>query len=110
MISCLLATLLIVGAGYVIAMNWIWTIQNVRNRRRGIQRHYSTMPLVAQVLLVIAVLLSGREQSFWLPPFVFWAIGLADVSLWMLFSFFISQLNRSNLRSGRGDAKAKEKN
>ena len=79
-----LAVLLTAFAAYIIAMNYAYVILSHRNKRRGIDRHHSTVPFVAQILLI----LSDRVLSIVATPLLSrsWllALGLADISLWLL--------------------------
>ena len=49
------------------------------NKRRGIDRHHSTVPLLAQLSLALSGLLSPI-----VPEWVLWTTALADISLWTL--------------------------
>ena len=78
------AVLLTASAAYIIVMNYAYVILSHRNKRRGIDRYHSTVPFVAQILLI----LSDRVLSIVATPLLSrsWllALGLADISLWLL--------------------------
>lgn len=78
------AVLLTGLAACVVVMNYAYVTMSYRNRLRGIDRHYSTVPLAAQILLVVADRASSIASKRVLPwP---WLLGLAlvDISLWFL--------------------------
>ncbi len=49
-----LALVLTLLSAFVIVMNYLCAIANYRNKRRGIERHVSMVPLVPQILLMVA--------------------------------------------------------
>jgi len=75
--------LALLGA-YIVAMNAGCVFVSLRNQRRGIDRHHSTVPLVAQILLGSA----GSISSF-IPHWLLWSVALADISLWSLLYFVV---------------------
>ena len=105
MVLNLLASMLFCAALFVVGMNWSCVFLNFRNRRRGIDKHHSMVPVVAQVLLVIAAQCSRLEQSPWLPTLAFWILGLADISLWMLASLPFVLLYRKYFQPDRDKTK-----
>ncbi len=79
-----LAVLLTGVATCVIVMNYAYVIMSYRNRLRGIDRHHSTVPLVAQILLVLADRVSSITSTRVLPWPWLLSLALVDVSLWFL--------------------------
>jgi hypothetical protein len=70
---------LLFGA-YVAAMNWGCAIVSSMNRRRGIDRYHSTVPLVSVILVAFALLLyPGPHKPVWMV-----AIPLLDIGNWAL--------------------------
>ena len=86
-ITSIILTLL---GGYIVAMNAGCVFVSLRNQRRGIDRHHSTVPLGAQILLGTA----GSLSSF-IPYWLLWSVALADISLWSLFYFLVRLAFRS---------------
>jgi hypothetical protein len=58
-ILCLLAAL------YVLAMNWACVITSLRNKRKGIDRHHSTVPLVSAIPAVLAAATLPQPWGAW---------------------------------------------
>jgi hypothetical protein len=63
----------------IVLMNWWCVIINRRNKKRGIERHYSTIPLVSLPLAALAYLIFPRPNRGWI--FVF---PLLDIANWRL--------------------------
>lgn len=70
---------LVLAALYVTVMNGACAYLSRRNRRQGIAKHHSTIPLVVEILLILAALLSPE-----IPRLPLAIMALADVSLWQL--------------------------
>jgi hypothetical protein len=89
--ACLLA---ILGA-LIIVMNWGCAIVSLANRYRGIDRHHSVVPLVAQILFILADLVSSFASHRILSSRVLFVAGLTDISLlWLLGWPFILLFHR----------------
>lgn len=82
MLLASIAVLLLALAGYVVAMNWMCLYFSYRNVRHGIAKQHSMVPLVSLVLVALAWMLHDPHAMPWLPESSFWAIALADISLW----------------------------
>lgn len=81
-------------------MNWLCAIQSNRNIRRGIERHHSMVPVVAQLLVSIAGLIEWLSGVM-VPASIFWLIALIDLSLLgivYLPIFFIRERLRLRMR------------
>jgi uncharacterized membrane protein len=89
-----LAVLLAVIALSVIVMNYACVIASYRNRLRGIDRHHSTLPLVPQILLVLADRASSIAPARVLPWPWLLGLALADIGLWVLLVALFSVLVR----------------
>ena len=74
-----LAGLLLLLAAYIAAMNWGCVIVSVRNQRKGIDRHHSTIPLVTVLLAGIACPIWPYGSRWWA-----FAIPLADIANWLM--------------------------
>jgi len=75
----LLALVLIGFAGYIAAMNWACVFVSWRNKRRRIDRHHSTVPVVTLALAVGAMQAWPFPSTGW-----FWVVPLIDVGNWTL--------------------------
>lgn len=71
--------LLLLLAAFVVVMNWRCALVSLRNKRRGIDRHHSMVPLVSIVLAALAYLIYPRPDMMWL-----FAIPLLDIANWNL--------------------------
>lgn len=89
-----LAVLLAASAACIIVMNYACVVLSYRNKLRGIDRHHSTVPLVAQILLILSDRVSSVVRAPLLPCAWLLALGLADISLWLLFFSLIAFLLR----------------
>ena len=79
MFLAVVSVVLVYGAPFIVVMNAGAAFYSIRNRRRGIDKHYSLVPLAAQFLLFTAAILSPSVPRWGLV-----AIALADLSLWQL--------------------------
>jgi hypothetical protein len=74
-----IAVILMLMAGYVAVMNWGCVIASEHNRRRGIQKHHSTVPLISLILTALAFEIYPRTPKGWIG-----IIPAADIGNWML--------------------------
>ena len=79
-ISLTIAILLF--AAYIVVMNWGCVIVSTRNKRRGIDRHHSTVPVISFVLVALAFGMYPRPDKMWML-----AIPLLDIANWSLLLF-----------------------
>jgi hypothetical protein len=84
MLSTATVLALLAAALYVVIANWACAYLSLRNSRLGIDKHYSMVPIVPQLLVGIAWLLYDPKVTSWLPGLVFLFIAIADLSLWSL--------------------------
>jgi hypothetical protein len=75
----ILAIMILLLAAYIVAMNWGCVIVSIRNKRRGIDRHHSTVPVVSFILVALAHLIYPRPDKNWM---IF--IPLLDIANWSL--------------------------
>ena len=89
-LSCLATAL----AGYVLLMNWLCVIRSSQNRRRGIDKHYSPVPVVG--LFLCAIAWGARHASgFSFPPRVLiMTLVLVDPTVWSLIALPFFRLRR----------------
>lgn len=77
--------------GVLILVNWSVAFKNLRNRRRGVERHHSSIALVPQIVMLLSVLCfrasPDPRPTAWFP---LW-LSLADIALWLLL-FQLSRL------------------
>lgn len=75
----ILALAILVFAAYIVAMNWGCVIVSMRNKRRGIDRHPSTVPVVSFLLAGVAYAIYPRAEKMWI-----FLVPLLDVTNWSL--------------------------
>jgi hypothetical protein len=75
----IIAIVMLIFALCIVAMNWISVIGNMRNKRRGINRHHSTIPIVSFILVALSYVIYPRPDigSAMIIP-------LLDVANWRL--------------------------
>ena len=89
------AMLLLFLAAALGCVNWYAFFASWRNWRAGIQKHYSSVHLVPQLLAAAAYLLASRVGLSWPPPVGFLMVALLDVSLWQVVTWPVVSLYRS---------------
>lgn len=95
MASALVSVFLVVAASIVVS-NWWLTMKSRRNVRKDIARHHSMVPLVAQILVLMAAIVERRSGAM-IPALLFWTIALSDLSFWVLLSTPVLLLRRRPL-------------
>ena len=75
----ILALIILLFAAYILVMNWACVIVSLRNKRRGIDRHHSTVPVVTLILAALADTIFPRADSRWMLT-----IPLLDIANWSL--------------------------
>ena len=81
-------------AALVVVLNYVWAITSVQNRRRGIKRHVSTVPILVLLFCGIASLLSKNRALPYPPPLLFAALILLDPGLWVLVAVPFAMIRR----------------
>lgn len=79
--------LLVMGAWVIIA-NWIMLCANLRNRRLGIDRHHSFVPLFGPLLVSGGLYLTVGWSAWLVAP---WAADVATLSLVLLVPFLLAR-------------------
>jgi hypothetical protein len=75
----ILAIIVLLLAVYVVAMNWGCVIVSIRNKRRGIDRHHSTVPVISFILAALAHVIYPKADKNWMI-----VIPLLDIANWSL--------------------------
>jgi hypothetical protein len=88
--SLILTIIVLLFAVYIVAMNWGCVIVSLRNKRRGIDRHHSTVPVVSFILVAIAHLIYPKPNKNWM-----FIIPLVDIANWSLLALPIVLFRRS---------------
>ena len=74
-----IAVILMLMAAYVAVMNWGCVIASERNKRKGVRKHHSTVPLISLVLSALAFELYPFSPKGWIG-----IIPAVDIGNWML--------------------------
>jgi hypothetical protein len=76
----ILSSAILLFAAYVAAMNWGCVITTLRNKRRGIDRHHSTVPLFSFLITVLALMFYPRpDKAVWML-----AVPALDIGNWVI--------------------------
>jgi hypothetical protein len=73
------AVILILLAAYITAVNWCCVIVSMRNKRRGIHKHHSTVPLISLILAALAYAVCSFSSKAWIG-----IIPAVDIGNWAL--------------------------
>ena len=74
-----IAIILMFLAGYIVMMNWGCVIVSMLNKRRRIDRHHSTVPLISFLLTAVAFEVYPFMPKGWIG-----IIPAVDIGNWML--------------------------
>jgi hypothetical protein len=86
----ILALIILLFAVYIVAMNWGCVVVSIRNKRRGIDRHHSTVPVVSFILVAFAHLIYPKPDKNWMI-----ALPLVDIANWSLLALPMVLFRRS---------------
>ena len=75
----ILAIVFLLCAAYVVVMNWGCVIVSIQNRKRGIDRHHSTVAFVSLILAALAYVTYPRMDKNWIA-----ILPLVDIANWTL--------------------------
>ena len=75
----ILSIAILVFAAYIVVMNWGCVIFSMRNKRRGIDRQHSTVPIVSFALAALAYLIYPRPDKMWMI-----SVPVLDIANWSL--------------------------
>lgn len=75
----ILSIIFLLSAAYVVVMNCACVIVSVQNRRKGIDRHHSTVALVSLILAALAYAAYPYTHKNWIV-----LLPLADIANWTL--------------------------
>ena len=78
------AVALLILASLSVLGNWANLLADRRNRRRGVPRHVSMVPLLVQLFAGVAAYQLARAAAPWLPLWVPALVALADPAFWEL--------------------------
>ena len=79
LIQIIIAALLILFGAYVAAMNCRCVLVSMKNKRRGIDKHHSTTPIISVVSAGLAYMIYPLQPKAWIS-----VIPLLDIANWIL--------------------------
>lgn len=79
LIRIIIAALLLLFGAYVAIMNWGCVIISMMNKRRGIDRHHSTTPIISVVSAGFAYIVYPLHPKEWIG-----LVPLVDIGNWVL--------------------------
>jgi hypothetical protein len=77
----IVSSVILIFAACTVVLNWACVIASYHFRRQGIKRHVSTVPLLAQLLVVVAAIISSRVTPALIPGWLFGLVAFTDVAL-----------------------------
>ena len=81
MLATVASSIFLVLGACVVALNWSGVIAGYHLKRKGSQRNISLVPLVAQIFVFVAAVISFRAPSSSLPGWLFLLVAIADPAL-----------------------------
>lgn len=75
----ILAIVILVFALSIVALNWSAVIGNMRNKRKGVAYHHSTIPVVSFILVALSYIIYSRQDKG-----LTMIIPLLDIANWRL--------------------------
>jgi hypothetical protein len=91
----ILALMILLLAAYIVVMNWGCVIVSLRNKKRGIDRHHSMVPILSLILAALACLAYPAPEKMWLI-----SVPLLDIANWSLLWLPVG-LIRESMKSRR---------
>ena len=92
-LAILSVLLLALGAMFA-ALNWACIAASHRFHRRGVKRHVSTIPLVPQLCVLTAAIISSHLVHPLLPAWSLWAVAVLEPSLFQVAYYPVFLLRR----------------
>ena len=80
-IRTILSCAVLLLAAYIVVINWTCVIKSYRNKKRGIDRHHSMIPLMSAALAYVASLVFPYSRNEWMIIVPFF-----DPSIWSMLS------------------------
>lgn len=80
-------------------MNWRCVVLSMRNKRNGINKHYSIVPLLSLITCGLAYLICPIEPRVWV-----WAVPVLDPGNWILAVGLPVAVARGAFRGKEGNA------
>jgi hypothetical protein len=78
-IKLIITALIVLFGAYITILNWGCVIGSLMNKRRGIDKHYSTVPIVSIIAAGLAYIIYPLEPKAWV-----WLIPLVNIGNWEL--------------------------
>jgi len=79
LIKIIIAVIILLFGAYIAVMNWGCVLVSMRNKRKGIDKHHSTVPFVSIVSAGLAYMIYPLQPKQWIG-----IIPLVDIGNWIL--------------------------
>ena len=89
----IIAIVILVLALCIVAMNWGAVIGNIRNKRKGVAHHYSTIPIVSFILAALSYIVYPRPDKG-----VALIIPLLDIANWRLLWLPVASIRQARMK------------
>jgi len=89
----IIAIIILVFALCIVAMNWSSVIGNIRNKRRGVNYHHSTVPIVSFILAALSYIVYPRPDKG-----AALIIPLLDIANWRLLWLPIASIRQARAK------------
>jgi hypothetical protein len=75
----IIAVGILLFAAFIAVMNWRCVITTMRNKKRGIDRHHSTVPVASVVLTGLACMVYPGSSKLWML-----SVPMLDIGNWAI--------------------------
>jgi uncharacterized membrane protein len=89
----IIAIVILVFALCIVAMNWSSVIGNMRNKRKGVDRHHSIVPIVSFILAAITYIVYPHQDKG-----LTLIIPLLDIANWRLLWLPVALLRQTRTK------------
>lgn len=89
----IIAIVFLIFAICVVAMNWSSVIANMRNKRKGVHRHHSIVPIVSFILGALSYIIYPRPDKG-----VALIIPLLDIANWRLLWLPVAMIRQTRTK------------
>jgi hypothetical protein len=95
----IIAGIFLLAAIYVAVANWACVIISVRNQRRGVDRHHSTVPIITVLLAALALLAWPFQPKLWI--LLIPILDMAHLNLLLSPFWFVLHVCRKRRQAGK---------
>src|SRR4030042_36270 len=89
----IIAIVILVFALCIVAMNWNSVIGNMRNKRKGVAHHHSTVPIVSFILAALSYIIYPRQDKG-----LALIVPLLDIANWRLLWLSVRSIRQARTK------------